>query len=567
MEIMEKQNGFVPVNAQEFNEVINTSNKDLSSISEKNNDKSLNNGFDTFITPKFVAKTIRNLGYNNYQAISDIIDNSLENNVNSSFVKIEVVDNKGDKLNPYKSISIIDNGSGMNKVTLVESIKLGSETGKNNEDDLGCYGQGLKGASFSLGKRFEIYTKTKNDSFYYAKYDLDELVEIGWGAPMWREGTREEYTLFKSKTNSDYGTVIVISKIDKTTNKNIDQFTSILKKELGTTFYYQITEFKKKLFVNNDEVIPIDPMYRHKDFVKCLSSNETINYDDKEFKFSVFEIESVESITNNLEYPRNNKHQGIWIYRNLRLVGKALDLGILNTQGDNYLTGFRVELHISGDADSLFSSTATKIITEKGAEYIDQGLHNKLSDKLKPYVLQVKRERKKKTNEEVTPEILRDFDGMYQTIGKNKFLDLPKHGKNNKIETCEKCGNQKSECTCVKSVKPETNPDKEKKTRQRKEIPIKYDIRPMGQFNVFFDFEIDKAGRTVVVYNSEHPAWEKMISLDSEGKFFFTEFLVSMVWAKKEMGYYHDGNDEMVKNVDFFIEQISEGLRRNVLYN
>ena len=526
------------------------------------------NVFENFITPKYFIKTIRNLGYNNYQAHTDIIDNSFEKIVNSTFVKIEVIDNKGDKLNPYKSISIIDNGSGMNTETLIEAIKLGSETGKNNEEDLGCYGVGLQGASFSLGRRLEIYTKTHNNSFLYAKFDLDELEEIGWNAPFWREGTVEEYSLFKDKTNSDCGTIIVITKIDKATNKNLTQFTNILKRELGTVFYYYIKEFNKKIFVNGVEVQPIDPMYRDGDFVKNLCLNESIVYDGKEFKYSVFEMESVLGKTDTLEYPKNSWNQGLWIYRNYRLVGKALDLGILNANGDNYLTGLRIELQIPGDADYLFSSTATKIITEKGPEYIDQGLHNILSDKIKPFINQIKRERRKKVvTEDITPELKRDFEAIFNKINKNRFLKFPKHGQNITNIICDDCGNLKTNCACIKLLKPELDPNREKKIRQRNELNLLWEIKPNGHFNKFFEFGVDRGGRTKIIYNSEHPAWEKMVLIDNDGRMFITELLVSIEYAKKESGYYYDDNKDLVKNLDFFIEQMNEGIRINVQYN
>ena len=41
------------------------------------------------VQPSFIANTLRNIGYNNYSAIADIIDNSVEPNVCSSYVKVD----------------------------------------------------------------------------------------------------------------------------------------------------------------------------------------------------------------------------------------------------------------------------------------------------------------------------------------------------------------------------------------------------------------------------------------------------------------------------------------------
>ena len=426
--------------------------KDLVDITKENQNEELTS-FKDVINPKYVHNSLRNNGYNNYQALTDILDNSFEDNVNASFVNIEIIPNKKDKKEPYKSIMIVDNGSGMNLDVIKEAIKLGSETGKNSDDNLGCYGVGLNQASLSLGKTLEIYTKHNDDCFYYIKYDVDDIKSYGFDSIGWRKGTDEEYKIFKSKVKGENGTIIQITNIDRIKNSNLTQFEGILKRELGTTYMFFLKEMKKKIYVNGEEVYPIDPMYRDKDYVLCLSSNETMSYDDKEFKFNVYDMRLREGETNNLEYPRNSKHSGIWIYRNLRLVGKALDLEILKNQGDNHGVGVRIELHMSGDADYLFGSTTTKIITEKSSEYIDQGFHNKLSDKLKPYVTQIRREQVTRSKkQEDNSEIKKELDGIYDKINGNKLLNLPKWGENKKHLICEKCGKLKPNAIVQKKI-------------------------------------------------------------------------------------------------------------------
>ncbi len=102
-------------------------------------------------------QTLRNSGYNNYSAIADIVDNSLDTEVRASKVKIITKD-----LSNFETgyISIIDNGFGMDKEILNEALKLGSDTGKDASIDLGCYGTGMKAAALSIGRKFVLETKT-----------------------------------------------------------------------------------------------------------------------------------------------------------------------------------------------------------------------------------------------------------------------------------------------------------------------------------------------------------------------------------------------------------------------
>lgn len=108
------------------------------------------------VNKKFIELALRNSGYSNYSAIADVLDNSLENDVDAKNVNIVIGHQKG--TSKVTDISIIDDGIGMPIETLEEAMSLGSETGKD-EETLGMYGTGLKAASLSMGRRFSVFTK------------------------------------------------------------------------------------------------------------------------------------------------------------------------------------------------------------------------------------------------------------------------------------------------------------------------------------------------------------------------------------------------------------------------
>jgi hypothetical protein len=463
--------------------------------------------------------------------------------------------------NPYKSIMVIDDGSGMDLETFKEALRLGSETGKNSDEDQGCYGVGLKAASLSLGKRLDIFTKSENDKFYHAKIDIDLIEKEGLNSIGFCEGNDEQFQFFKNKTEKNTGTIVMITNIDRVKNSTLKQFTNILKRELGTTYYYFIKEYKKKIFVNGDEVTWIDPMYRDKDFMECLSSNETFSSHDLDFTFNVFHMKNINGVTNELEYRRNNDNSGIWIFRNYRLVGRGLDLQVIKKAGDGYGHGVRIELHISGDSDYLFGSTTTKIITERTKDFMDQSFHDLLSDKLQPYVNQIRRLYIKKKSNEVTAEDKKELDAIFDRFNKNKFIHLEKWGENQKHDTCDKCKKLKEECSCEKKPKPQPDPNREIKTRKRNEKNFKWDVKPNGEFGKFIEFE-KLNGRFLIVYNSDHSLWKSMNSQTNDAKSLITGMLLSLATGFEKTGYYRFDSDETIRMVlDKFLDNMSEELR------
>ena len=121
--------------------------------------------------------TLRNSGYNNYTALADIIDNSLDTNVETKNVRIKIKNATQNKY-AYDSIYVADDGCGMSYNTLIEALKLGASTGKTKAFDLGSYGTGLKAAALSMSRRFTIQTKSEFDKFYIVTFDLDNLIEL-----------------------------------------------------------------------------------------------------------------------------------------------------------------------------------------------------------------------------------------------------------------------------------------------------------------------------------------------------------------------------------------------------
>ncbi len=152
------------------------------------------------ITPdKSLMPKMAQTGYSFVQAISELVDNSIDARTEDEplVVKVEL---KRD------SIQVLDNGTGMTEGEAARCLKLAHSEKKGK---LGEFGLGLKTACLSLGKRFRIFTTTKQDSEKYI-LDFDE--------DKWMESTDVNWTRFplkalpKSKPMS-HGTTVKIDRI------------------------------------------------------------------------------------------------------------------------------------------------------------------------------------------------------------------------------------------------------------------------------------------------------------------------------------------------------------------
>src|SRR5437588_2789528 len=80
-------------------------------------------------------EALRELGYDSYASILDIIDNSID--AQATKIDITIKEDSGDII-----ITIDDDGTAMDEETLSEALRLGSDT-EREATDLGKFGMGL----------------------------------------------------------------------------------------------------------------------------------------------------------------------------------------------------------------------------------------------------------------------------------------------------------------------------------------------------------------------------------------------------------------------------------------
>lgn len=514
------------------------------------------------IRDAFVINALRNCGYDPYSAISDIIDNSIEPEVESSFVKVDF-EFKEKKLD---SILVIDDGNGMDMETLEEAMCLGSETGKNGDVNLGMYGSGLDISALSMGQKFEVFSKMVESELNYAILDLGPAIrkegEIKVEYQTYSSSS-DEYSYFTNMVGGEHGTIVRISELDKFPYKDISNFKDTLRNRIGENFNKFINAGDIKFYVCNKKV-PYIELMGNKLYREMLGEG-SFEVENHNIRYKAFYIPTIGcnkeedylTMSDGTQYIKNTlNNQGIYIYRQNRLVGRGVTLGLY--QKDNHYNAFRCEIFIDGNCDSMFGSTFNKIIKSNGQDgSITQSLYDKLTNIINPYKNEVDRrdrEKTKKLNKD--PEEQKKTEDFYKRVtdaqNKNTMLKGKRKGEN----------------------KPSDKEKVEHNTRgpQKNPNPIKqrtnkwfdgFIEEPMGEYEQMYI--ISRTNNKIIIkINTDHKFYTEFYSkLEDDLKFKMAQIISCDEIAKQQVNYY--GSDDVKQIVDYYNESNSNEVRKSFL--
>lgn len=448
--------------------------------------------------PAKLIESLRHLGYNNYSAIADLVDNSFDADATEVHINIT---NK----NSEPSISIADNGSGMDETTLKEAIKLGSETPKSTENDLGKFGMGLCTATLSICRQTIILTQQEDQTALKAVNDIDVVIKtnnfMSFVGSLSETDKHDMPTLIGK---SGHGTVVILNKCDLISNQNNTVFANTLGKHLSRVFRVFLSA-GKKIYINGKQLQVNDPLH--------WNNPETERYDDGqiEVKYKVEGKEHTDTIriklailpedagTGEKEKSINLRNQGFYIMRNNREMLDAVTLGLFNKHND--FNRMRGEISFSGNLDNLMGVNFTKRNVA-----LNQAIEDQLGSYLKGQIASI-RKRIKATKAVDTPEEVSDaHEGASKEIRKkSKLLITPKAPKESR---------QKQDTTNSSSTNTDTG-----KVRNPKE-----GRQQSGGFTADCEFSTasmtaegpiysaDKQGRKIIItYNADHPFYQSFI--------------------------------------------------------
>ncbi len=129
----------------------------------------LNNGVELAPNPARLVKILAAVGHTMPSAVADLVDNA----ISADATEISITFGRPDG-GHGRWMSIADNGCGMDPGKLAEAMRIGSDS-VYDDNSLGKYGYGLKGASWSQAKVFTVVTKCEGEKVHHLSWDVDNM--------------------------------------------------------------------------------------------------------------------------------------------------------------------------------------------------------------------------------------------------------------------------------------------------------------------------------------------------------------------------------------------------------
>jgi hypothetical protein len=488
--------------------------------------------------PARLIESLRHIGYNNYEAIADLVDNCFD--AEATLVSIKIAQKAGDF-----QIMLGDNGTGMDREILDEALRLGSLTDRDETTDLGRFGMGLVTAGLSLSRRTQVITKQAGE-YWTSIVDVDEIIRTNSFCKHLALSTEEEQARFDEFVGeAPSGTLIVLSKTDGLTNKNVTQFSNVLRKNLGEVHRYFI-QSGKSIVINGEPTPAIDPLQMD----RVGSGTEIFSDDLYPIPIEENGLRTTESIrvrialvpddagAGELELARGLHHQGFYVLRNNRQISRAQTFNYFTKHND--FNRMRAEIIFSGKLDKLVGIEFTKRQVT-----FDQSLQDKLGEHLRAQCTTIKRRMAGREVLKSSPQQQEFHDQASKAITeKSRLLITPKAVIEKSAPAAKKNRGGQSH---QEPVHERRNFQKAQKVQTELRCRfIHQQLGPNGQI-----FECDLEGRTVVIrWNIDHPFFRRfVIDNQSDGRLITAiDFLVySMACA--ELRAKDEENVEFMNNM------------------
>jgi len=388
------------------------------------------------ITPdRSLFPKIGQTGYTVAQALSELIDNSIDARDGAVEISIKI-----DKQNG--SITVEDNGVGMSEDVAANSIKLGSS--RKRDGDLGQFGIGLKASCMSLGKRFTLETSPKgHDEEYILVFDEDEFLQKGDWADF-------EINI---KTGADREKSFTRIKIEKLKVKFYATFFEVIKQHLSERFSPFIANGEVVLRINGEKVkaepFDIFPDSK-KDFSITLSNGDTISG-----WTGILKVGSVE-------------RSGFNLYRYKRLIRVNEKLGYVYHPSKMAITG---EIHMDP-----FPVTINKREFETENEFYIE-FFEKFSEYLKPILAEVQQRHQEEKIKDLPREIKETLkDNILKALNNTNELkelafpgaEVKKRDETGELGEQEQRANPENEVGVVENIPKDTKTRTPNKTQPNK---------------------------------------------------------------------------------------------------
>lgn len=236
---------------------------------------------------------LKSSGYKStYNAISEIVDNSIDAEANNVFIigeqkQISVPGGRAEKR--IVSFAFLDDGTGMDFDILKGCLSIGYSTNAISRRGMGRFGVGLPQASVFVCDRVEVYSWQDGiDNCMMTYLDLDLIKEKDLNEleiPV-KANIPEKYQKYlnwkkdgKRFDFNQHGTLVVWTKCTNVNHKKWPTCVSHMAEDLGRKYRYFINDKNVNIamceLVSNsfEYLLPNDPLYLMDKSQECLKSN------------------------------------------------------------------------------------------------------------------------------------------------------------------------------------------------------------------------------------------------------------------------------------------------------
>ena len=232
----------------------------------------------------FTIRAIRDSRYHNTAyAIAELIDNSIEANAERvellCFEQQEIVQTRRHRR--VSEIGVLDNGTGMDRRTLLDALKFGGGTRHRSTTGgakIGKYGMGLPTSSMSQCKKVDVWTwREGRDSVWHSSLDAEAIEKGDHNVPIPDRETPIPDRWLQAGSDGVFqhrsGTLVVWSKLDKVRWKTGSTIVDHTSREIGRIHRYfieaDITRIRTAVFQTirpgestlDAPVVANDPLY------------------------------------------------------------------------------------------------------------------------------------------------------------------------------------------------------------------------------------------------------------------------------------------------------------------
>lgn len=456
---------------------------------------------------KILIYALKNIGYDNYAAMYDLIDNCID--AEATIVKVVI-----EKIKNGIQVLIIDNGNGMNRAVLDQALRLGSDTNKNNPADLGKFGMGASTASLALCNKTTIITKDEeNIEILESSTDVNEVIKYNKFIKTLCDASEENIELFnKYLAGQNSGTILKLSDCVGIKNRNVKQFENKLIKDIGR-IYRKFLE-KITFYINDKKVELNDPLY--------LDNEETEVFSDEEYEIKYKNSSGLE-MTNkvrvklvilpdfgmdiNKDKGINLTNQGFSVLRNNREICFGFIPQGWIARHPNY-NRFRGEISFDSELDEVMGVDFRK----KGIN-MDESINASLKYNINPQISAIGSKIRKK-------KVTKQNNDINHTEAAN-LIDKKSHTLIIPKSTTETTGSTK-----IKD-KDKSKTTEGKKKNKKINANVRFETVHGGRCgNIFASYQEGKT--TVIEWNIDHPFYERFVISNRENKTLITsvDFLI-----------------------------------------